>query len=99
KVENSDEEGGRRSNRTRQRNKASLSIFTIILQDIHSLYRGCRMKMKSLPTLLLGCLTLSLANPIVVTYPKDTPPSVLEDAMESVISAGGYITHKFRKCP
>ncbi|GAB1193153.1 hypothetical protein APSETT444_002356 [Aspergillus pseudonomiae] len=43
--------------------------------------------MKSLPALLLGCLTLSLANPIVVTYPKDTPPSVLEDAMKSVISA------------
>ncbi|KAE8405245.1 hypothetical protein BDV37DRAFT_281916 [Aspergillus pseudonomiae] len=51
--------------------------------------------MKSLPALLLGCLTLSLANPIVVTYPKDTPPSVLEDAMKSVISAGGHITHKF----
>ncbi|KAB8206506.1 hypothetical protein BDV34DRAFT_193957 [Aspergillus parasiticus] len=52
--------------------------------------------MKSLTTLFLGCLSLSLASPIVVTYPKDTPPSVLEDAMESVISAGGRITHRFQ---
>ncbi|KAB8241436.1 hypothetical protein BDV35DRAFT_384950 [Aspergillus flavus] len=52
--------------------------------------------MKSLPTLFLGCLSLSLASPIVVTYPIDTPPSVLEDAMESIISAGGRITHRFR---
>ncbi|KAE8378722.1 hypothetical protein BDV26DRAFT_261087 [Aspergillus bertholletiae] len=51
--------------------------------------------MKSLPTLFLGCLSLSLADPIVVTYPEDTPPSVLEDAMKSVISEGGLITHKF----
>ncbi|KAE8307660.1 hypothetical protein BDV41DRAFT_568883 [Aspergillus transmontanensis] len=55
--------------------------------------------MKSLPTLFLGCLSLSLASPIVVTYPKDTPPSVLEDAMESVISAGGRITHRFPDAP
>ncbi|KAE8357662.1 hypothetical protein BDV27DRAFT_138919 [Aspergillus caelatus] len=52
--------------------------------------------MKSFPILFLGCLSVSLANPIVVTYPKDTPPSVLENAMKSVIDAGGRITHKFQ---
>ncbi|QRD90344.1 hypothetical protein F9C07_4129 [Aspergillus flavus] len=68
-------------------------------RDIYSLYWGFHINMKSLPTLFLGCLSLSLASPIVVTYPIDTPPSVLEDAMESIISAGGRITHRFREYP
>ncbi|KAB8228712.1 hypothetical protein ETB97_010585 [Aspergillus alliaceus] len=52
--------------------------------------------MKLLSALFFGCLSLVFANPIVVTYPKDTPSSVLEDAMNSVISAGGRITHKYQ---
>ncbi|KAB8069562.1 hypothetical protein BDV29DRAFT_161296 [Aspergillus leporis] len=52
--------------------------------------------MKFLHTFILGCLPLALANSIVVTYPKDTPLSVLEDAKNSVIKAGGKITHEFQ---
>ncbi|KAE8350747.1 hypothetical protein BDV28DRAFT_138510 [Aspergillus coremiiformis] len=52
--------------------------------------------MMFLSTLFLGYLSLALANPIIVTYPKDTPPSVLEDAMKSVTNAGGRITHKYQ---
>ncbi|KAE8145578.1 hypothetical protein BDV25DRAFT_164362 [Aspergillus avenaceus] len=46
--------------------------------------------------LLVGGLSLAWANPIVVTYPKDTPSSVLEDAKNSVINAGGRITHEYQ---
>ncbi|KAF7595148.1 hypothetical protein BBP40_007115 [Aspergillus hancockii] len=52
--------------------------------------------MKFLSAIILGCLPLAFANLIVVTYPKDTPPSVLKDAKNSVIKAGGKITHEFQ---
>ncbi|KKZ59180.1 hypothetical protein EMCG_05427 [[Emmonsia] crescens] len=32
---------------------------------------------------------------VMVTYPKDTPNSVIEQAMQAVKDAGGTITHKF----
>ncbi|KAL2359500.1 hypothetical protein RJZ56_007649 [Blastomyces dermatitidis] len=34
---------------------------------------------------------------ILVSYPSDTPSSVIDAAMEAVEDAGGVITHKFGK--
>ncbi|OJD20543.1 hypothetical protein ACJ73_08123 [Blastomyces percursus] len=34
---------------------------------------------------------------VMVSYPSDTPPSVIDDAMQAVKDAGGEITHKFGK--
>ncbi|PGH13739.1 hypothetical protein AJ79_03438 [Helicocarpus griseus UAMH5409] len=32
---------------------------------------------------------------VVVTYPKDTPSSVIEQAMQAIKDAGGSITHEY----
>ena len=34
---------------------------------------------------------------VVVSYPKDTPDHVVEQAMEGIRKAGGYITHEYSK--
>ncbi|KAF9887678.1 hypothetical protein FE257_009771 [Aspergillus nanangensis] len=51
--------------------------------------------MKLSAALLLVALPAALANAIVVTYPSDTPDSVVEDAIQSIEKAGGHITHIF----
>ncbi|KIW13648.1 hypothetical protein PV08_08839 [Exophiala spinifera] len=33
--------------------------------------------------------------PVVISYPADTPPSVIEKAMEEVEKDGGIITHEY----
>ncbi|KAI9374544.1 hypothetical protein BJX61DRAFT_540668 [Aspergillus egyptiacus] len=43
----------------------------------------------------LGLLPLALANSVLVTYPKDTPDSVIESAKDSIKEAGGTITHEY----
>ncbi|OJJ06383.1 hypothetical protein ASPVEDRAFT_45780 [Aspergillus versicolor CBS 583.65] len=43
----------------------------------------------------LGLLPLALANSILVTYPKNTPDSVIDSAKDSVRKAGGTITHEY----
>ncbi|KAL4875566.1 hypothetical protein BJY04DRAFT_201663 [Aspergillus karnatakaensis] len=42
-----------------------------------------------------GLLPLALANSILVTYPKDTPDSVITEAKDSFKKAGGVITHEY----
>ncbi|KAF2792153.1 hypothetical protein K505DRAFT_308170 [Melanomma pulvis-pyrius CBS 109.77] len=32
---------------------------------------------------------------VIISYPNDTPQSVVDDAMESIEKAGGKITHKY----
>ncbi|KAL4786701.1 hypothetical protein BJX76DRAFT_320517 [Aspergillus varians] len=43
----------------------------------------------------LGLLPLALASSILVTYPKDTPDSVIDSAKDSIREAGGFITHEY----
>ncbi|KKK13900.1 hypothetical protein P175DRAFT_0532284 [Aspergillus ochraceoroseus IBT 24754] len=45
--------------------------------------------------LFLGLLPQVIANSILVTYPKNTPDSVIEEAKESIRKAGGVITHEY----
>ncbi|KAL3477999.1 hypothetical protein BJX99DRAFT_225280 [Aspergillus californicus] len=53
-------------------------------------------KMKLLSAVIaFGLLPLALANSILVTYPKDTPDSVIESAKKSITEAGGTITHEY----
>ncbi|KAI9041525.1 uncharacterized protein KD926_006763 [Aspergillus affinis] len=56
--------------------------------------------MKLLSTIMLGCLPVALAKSIVVTFPKDTPDSVVKDARQAIIDANGEITHDYQliKC-
>ncbi|EAW07989.1 uncharacterized protein ACLA_027110 [Aspergillus clavatus NRRL 1] len=53
--------------------------------------------MKLLSALILGLLPLALAKSILVTYPQNTPESVIREARESIIRSGGKITHEYRK--
>ncbi|KLJ07738.1 hypothetical protein EMPG_16787 [Blastomyces silverae] len=34
---------------------------------------------------------------VLVSYPSDTPSSVIEDAIQAVKDAGGVVTHRFGK--
>ncbi|KAL2863580.1 uncharacterized protein BJX67DRAFT_384581 [Aspergillus lucknowensis] len=45
--------------------------------------------------LALGLVPLVLANSVLVTYPKNTPDSVINSAKESIRQAGGTITHEY----
>lgn len=49
---------------------------------------------------LFGLLPFALAGDsqksVVVTYPQDTPNSVLTTAKNAIIDAGGIITHEFQ---
>ncbi|KAL4912463.1 hypothetical protein BDW62DRAFT_194558 [Aspergillus aurantiobrunneus] len=52
--------------------------------------------MKLLTAAISLCLLpLALANSILVTYPKDTPDSVINSAKDSIKEAGGVITHEY----
>ncbi|KAL4941013.1 hypothetical protein BDV06DRAFT_195462 [Aspergillus oleicola] len=52
------------------------------------------MKLSS-AAVVLGLLPLALSKSILVTYPKDTPDSVIESAKQDVKNAGGTITHEY----
>ncbi|KAJ0423840.1 hypothetical protein BJY00DRAFT_277526 [Aspergillus carlsbadensis] len=45
--------------------------------------------------LALTLLPLALANSVLVTYPKNTPDSVIDEAKDSIRKAGGIITHEY----
>ncbi|KEF51292.1 uncharacterized protein A1O9_12642 [Exophiala aquamarina CBS 119918] len=51
-------------------------------------------------TVLLALITAGLARPaalktVIVSYPNDTPSSVVDKAIEEVINAGGIVTHEY----
>ncbi|KAK9568880.1 hypothetical protein V6Z77_002313 [Aspergillus fumigatus] len=54
--------------------------------------------MKLSSAFIIGFLPLTLARSILVTYPQDTPDSVIKDAQKSIVEGGGHITHEYRKC-
>jgi hypothetical protein len=48
--------------------------------------------------LALLAITVSAVAPqkaIIVTYPKHTPDSVIQDAMKAIKESGGVITHEY----
>ncbi|GFF42979.1 hypothetical protein IFM61606_04486 [Aspergillus udagawae] len=52
--------------------------------------------MKLSSALIIGFLPLALAKSILVTYPQDTPDSVIKDAQKSIVKGGGRITHEYQ---
>lgn len=53
-------------------------------------------------SLLLALLAITVTavapqKAIIVTYPKHTPDSVVQDAMKAIKEAGGVITHEYSK--
>ncbi|KIV87993.1 hypothetical protein PV10_09173 [Exophiala mesophila] len=60
--------------------------------------------MRFYTTILILCalFVAALARPpplkmVVVSYPKDTPPSIVDKAIEEVRKAGGIVTHQYCK--
>ncbi|KAK3670895.1 hypothetical protein LTR78_009173 [Recurvomyces mirabilis] len=41
------------------------------------------------------CLAAAPQNQIIVSYPKETPSSVIEEAKEAIRKAGGTIEHEY----
>ena len=54
---------------------------------------------------LVAALLVTLASAItaqkavMITYPEDTPASVIENAMDAIRKAGGTITHEYSTAP
>lgn len=46
---------------------------------------------------LVALAAASGGRSVIVSYPSDTPDSVLDQAKEAIINAGGTITHEYRK--
>lgn len=50
-----------------------------------------------LATLALGVLAAQVPQKaIIVSYPENTPSSVVDQAMEAIKAAGGMITHEYK---
>ncbi len=53
-------------------------------------------------TYLLGCLliltvvAIAPQKAVIVTYPEDTPDSVMDQAKDTIRKAGGMITHEYK---
>lgn len=51
-----------------------------------------------LATFFLTIMATQTAQPqksVIVSYPPDTPESVLSQAKEAILQAGGFITHEY----
>jgi hypothetical protein len=51
-----------------------------------------------LATFFLAVIATQTAQPqksVIVSYPADTPDSVLSQAKEAILQAGGFITHEY----
>lgn len=46
-------------------------------------------------TFLSGAFAADILKSILVTYPPETPNSVVEQAKKAVVDAGGIITHEY----
>lgn len=57
------------------------------------------MKLSLLPVLTFLALASAAVQPqrqVIVSYPDNTPNSVLEAAMDEIRAAGGMITHEYK---
>jgi hypothetical protein len=57
------------------------------------------MKLAIVSVLALGAVVLGAQLPqkaVIVSYPNDTPDSVLNQAKDAIKAAGGMITHEYK---
>jgi hypothetical protein len=50
----------------------------------------------ALLSILSGAFAVDVEQSVIVTYPLDTPDSVLDQAKKAIEDAGGVITHNFQ---
>jgi len=46
-------------------------------------------------TLMLGAVAVDNQKSVIITYPDNTPDSVLNQAKKAIIDGGGVITHEY----
>jgi len=46
--------------------------------------------------LLSGAAALDIQKSVIISYPPETPDSVISQAKKAVIDAGGIITHEYK---
>jgi hypothetical protein len=57
------------------------------------------MKLSILSTLAMAAVVLGAQQPqkaVIVSYPNDTPDSIVVQAMDAIKAAGGMITHEYK---
>ena len=57
------------------------------------------MKFSILSMLACAAVAIAVVQPqkaVIVSYPEDTPDSVVEKAMDAIKEAGGSITHEYK---
>ncbi|KAL2256521.1 hypothetical protein VTK26DRAFT_1538 [Humicola hyalothermophila] len=47
-------------------------------------------------TLLSGAAAVDVQKSVLITYPPETPDSVLNQAKKAIVDAGGVITHEYK---
>jgi hypothetical protein len=47
-------------------------------------------------TAVSGALAVDIQKSVVITYPHDTPTSVLDQAKNAIKESGGMITHEYQ---
>ncbi len=47
-------------------------------------------------TLLSGVIAADIQKSVIVTYPPETPDSIVDQAKKAVLDAGGIITHEYK---
>ncbi|KAK0634725.1 hypothetical protein B0T17DRAFT_483331 [Bombardia bombarda] len=47
-------------------------------------------------TLVSGVIAVDIQKSVIITYPTDTPDSVLDQAKKAIVDGGGVITHEYQ---
>lgn len=47
-------------------------------------------------TVVSGALAVDVQKQVIVSYPQDTPDSVVAQAKQAIVDAGGIITHEYQ---
>ena len=47
-------------------------------------------------TLISGVVAVDVQKSVIITYPPETPDSVLDDARKAIEDGGGVVTHQYQ---
>lgn len=47
-------------------------------------------------TIVSGAFAVDVQKSFIVSYENDTPDSVVKEAKDRIVAAGGYITHEYQ---
>lgn len=47
-------------------------------------------------TLLSGTAAVDVQKSVLISYPPETPDSIVEEAKKAIVSSGGTVTHEYQ---